>query len=118
MHFLVAIKMHRPGEKDARLVLRKLLLHKQCVGAKVDEFLARDDAAHDFRQLLVQQRFAAGDRDNRRTTFVDCMQRVLGGHILMQDRIGIVDFPASGASQIASEQRLEHQHQRIALSAD
>src|SRR5262245_35325639 len=117
MHFLVAVKVYRPGEEYAWLVLRKPFLHKQCVGAKVDELLARDDAAHDFRQLLVQQRFAAGDGDNRRTTFVDGMQRVLDGHILVQDRIGIVDFSASGASQVASEQRLKHQDQRITLSA-
>ena len=71
----------------------------------------------DFRQLLVQQRFAAGDRHDRRTAFVDRVQGVFDRHVLVQDRIGIVDLAAAGASEVAPEQRLKHQHQRVALAA-
>ncbi len=71
----------------------------------------------DFRQLLVQQRLAAGDRDDGRAAFVDGVQRVFDRHVLVQNRVGIVDLAAAGASQVAPEQRLKHQHQRIALPA-
>ena len=37
--------------------------------------------------------------------------------LLLQDVGGILDLAASGAGQIAAEQRLQHQDQRILLSA-
>ncbi len=45
------------------------------------------------------------------------MQCVLDGHVLVQDRIRIVDLAATGTRQIAPEQRLKHEHQRVTLSA-
>ena len=117
VHLLVAVEMHRPGEEGARLVLVELLVHQQRIGAEVDEFLAARRCRDDFRQLLVQQRLAAGDRHDRRAALVDGAQCILDGHVLVQDRIRIVDLAAARASQIAPEQRLQHQHQRIALAA-
>jgi hypothetical protein len=65
----------------------------------------------------VQQRLAAGDRNDRRTAFVNGMQRVFDRHVLMQNGIWIVDLAAAGAGEIAPEQRLKHQHQRVTLLA-
>ena len=36
---------------------------------------------------------------------------------LVQDRVGIVDLAAAGAGQVAAEQRLQHQHERVAPDA-
>ena len=44
-------------------------------------------------------------------------KRVGDRDALVQDLVGIIDLAAAGASQIAAEQRLEHQHQRITLAA-
>ena len=44
-------------------------------------------------------------------------QGVFDRHVLVQDRIRIVDLPAAGASEIAPEQGFEHQHKRVALAA-
>src|SRR4029078_13683195 len=52
VHLLVAVEMYRPGEEGARLVLRQLLVHQQCIGAQVDALLGWEDAAHDFRHLV------------------------------------------------------------------
>ena len=36
---------------------------------------------------------------------------------LIEDGIGVIDFAAPDAGEIATEQRLEHQHERIAADA-
>ena len=113
---LVAVEMHRPDEIRARLVVLHPLFHQQRVGAQIDELPPRDDALDDRRQFLVQQRLAAGDRDDRGAALIDRLQRVGDGNALIQDLVGIVDLAAAGAGQIAAKQRLQHQHQRIALS--
>src|SRR5690606_28345895 len=76
-----------------------------------------DDAADDLRHLLVNQRLAARDRHHRRSALVDGAQRVLDAHALLQRVGGIVDLAATRAGEVALEQRLEHQDQRIALHA-
>ena len=118
VHLAVAVEMHRPGEIGVRLEAVDLLLQQQRVGAEIDEFLARDDALRRSSAISrVQQRLAAGDRDHRRAAFVDRLQALRDRQALVQDRIGIVDLAAAGAGEIAAEQRLQHQHQRVALDA-
>ena len=81
------------------------------------ELLARDDAFDNRLHVLVQQRLAAGDRDDRRAAFVDRLQAVLDRQAAIEDIVLVIDLAAAGAGQIAAEQRLQHQHQRIALDA-
>ena len=45
------------------------------------------------------------------------LERVFDADPLLQDFLRVVDFPAAGAGEIALEQRLQHEHQRIALVA-
>src|SRR5690606_34203015 len=113
----VAVEMHGPREIRRRLVVVDLLLEQQRVRAEIDELLARDDAANDLRHLLVNQRLPARNRDDRRAALVDGAQRILDAHALLQDIGRIVDLAAPGAREVALEQGLEHQHQRIALHA-
>ena len=72
---------------------------------------------HDLGKLLVEQRLAAGDRDHRRAAFIDGCKAVGHRQALVEDFVGIVDLAAAGAGEIAAEQRLEHEHERIALAA-
>ena len=64
----------------------------------------------------MQQRLAAGDRDDRRAAFVDRRHAFVVRQALVEDLVRIVDLAAAGAGQVAAEQRLQHQHQRIALA--
>ena len=84
---------------------------------RIDELLLRDVALDDARHLLVQQRLAAGDRDHRRAALVDRVHALLERQALVEDLVRVVDLAAAGAREIAAEQRLEHQHERIALGA-
>ena len=55
--------------------------------------------------------------DDRGAAFVDRLEAVLDRNALIQDLVGIIDLAAAGAGEIAAEQRLQHQHERIALAA-
>jgi hypothetical protein len=114
---LQAVEMHREEQIGRRLEQIELLFQQQRVGAERDELLARHEAAHDLADLLVDQRLAAGDRHHRRAAFVGRVPAFLRRHAAVEDRIGIVDLAAADAGEVAAEQRLQHQHQRIALAA-
>ncbi len=118
MHLLVAIKMDRPGEIGIGLELIYSLGQQQRVGADDGEFPARDHALDDLREVLVQKRFAASDDHDRRAAFVHRSERIFNRQALVENMIGVVDFAATGACQIAAEQRLHHEHERITLAAE
>jgi len=66
----------------------------------------------------VDQRLAAGDRHHGRAALVDGVEAFLDRQPLVEDRIRIIDLAAAEAGEVAAEQRLEHQHERIALAAE
>src|SRR5690348_7447624 len=117
VHLLVAVEMDRPDEERIRLEAVDLLLEQQRVGAQIDELLACDDAFGDLLDLAVEQGLAAGDRDHRRAAFVDRLEALFDRQALVQDLVGIIDLAAAGAGEVAAEQRLEHENQRITLDA-
>src|ERR1700691_5623159 len=65
----------------------------------------------------MHHRFAAGDRDHGRSALIDRFEAGFGREICLQDVGRVLNLAASGASQIAAEQRLEHEHERIALAS-
>src|SRR5208282_3447432 len=114
---LETVEMDGEGEVGRGLEEVELLLQEERVGAEVDELLARDDALDDLVDLLVEQRLAAGNRHYRRAAFVDRLQAFRDREALVEDLIGIVDLAAADAGEVAAEQRLEHEHERIARVA-
>src|SRR5229473_122232 len=94
----------------------ELLLQEQRVGAERDEFPLGHDAFDDLADLLVDERLAARDRDHGRAAFVDRVEAFLDRQPAIEDRIGIIDLAAAEAGEVAAEQRLQHQHQRIAFA--
>src|SRR3974390_845638 len=109
--------MDRPGEVVVRLVLSDLLRQKERVSAENYEFVAFEEAFHDLRHLAMEQRFAARDRRHRRAAFVDRLHALVIAQALIQYLVGIVDLAAARACEIAAEERLEHQNERIAFAA-
>ena len=113
---LLAVHVDAEGEVLARLEQVELFLQQQRVGAEVDVLLPRDQPFDDFVDLRVQQRLAAGDANHRRAALVDRLEALLRRELLLEDVGGILDLAAAGAGEVAAEQRLEHQHQRIPLA--
>ena len=117
MIFLGTVQMHRERQVRRRRVVLHSLGQQQRVRAQVDELLALDVALDDLRHFLVDQRLAAGDGHDRRTALVDRGQCVFDRNALIEDVVRIINLAAAGARQVALEQRLEHEHQGIALFA-
>ncbi len=77
----------------------------------------RDDQAFDdLGNLGVHERFAAGDGDHGGSAFVDGAETFFRREIFFQDVGGVLDLAASGAGQVAAEQGLEHEHERVLLA--
>src|SRR6266496_6690063 len=111
------VQMHREKQIWRRFEQMEFLFQQQGVGADRHEFLACHQTTDDLANFLVDQRLAAGDRHHRRATFVGGIPAFLRRHAAIEDRVGIVDLAAADAGEVAAKQRLEHQHQRITLSA-
>src|SRR5579872_3738140 len=94
----------------------QLFLEKKRVRAQRNEFLARDNAFDDLADFAMNEGLASRNGDHRRAAFVDRVQTFLHRKPLIEDRIGIIDFAATGTGQIATKQRLQHQHERVAPS--
>ena len=115
--FALAVHVDAEGQVLAGLEEMDLLLQQQRVGAEIDVFLACDQALDDFVDLRVHERFAAGDGDHGGAAFVDRAEAFFGGEVFLQDVGGILDLAASGAGEVAAEQGLEHEHERVLLAA-
>src|SRR6266516_7002943 len=111
------VQMHREKQIWRRFEQMEFLFQQQGVGADRHEFLACHQTTDDLANFLVDQRLAARNRHHRRATFVGGIPAFLRRHAAIEDRVGIVDLAAADACEVAAKQRLEHQHQRIALSA-
>ena len=76
---LQPVEMNAEGQVFGRLEQVELLFEEQRVGAQVDVLLPLDQALHDRVDLGVHQRLAARNADDRRRTFVNRAQTLLGG---------------------------------------
>ena len=76
--FALAIHVNREGQIFAGGEEVQLFFQEQRVGAEVDVLLARDQSVHDFGDLGMHQRLAAGDADHRRATFINGAKTFLG----------------------------------------
>src|SRR5689334_1894315 len=106
MHFAIAVEVHRPHEIRTRLEQAKTLLHKECVRAQVNELASRDDAVDDRTDVLVKQRLAARDGNDRRAALVDSGETFADRQTLPEDFVRVIDLAATGARQIAAKERL------------
>src|SRR6516165_2721892 len=113
MVIAVAVEMDCPGEISAGSEQLDFFLEQQSVGAEVNEFLLRRNALDNLVDLAVQQRFATRDHHHWSTTFIDGREALVDAQALIEDRVRVVDLVATGAGEVATEERLEHQNERI-----
>ncbi len=109
----LAVDVDRKREILARRKEVQLLLQQKRVRAHVNVFLARDEPGNDLRHLRVQQRLAAGDRNHRGAALFDCLEALFRREFGLEDVRGILNLSAARTGEVAAEQRLEHQHERI-----
>ena len=113
--FLLAIEMDAEGEVLAWLEEMNLLFEQQSVGAQVNVLLARHQPFHDLVDFGMHERFAARNGNHGRAALIHRPEALLGRELALEHVGGVLDLAAACASQVAAEQRLQHQHQRILL---
>src|SRR5205807_7523624 len=79
--------------------------------------LALDQAGDNLMNLGMHQRLAARYCDHGRATFFHGAEAFLRREVLLQNVGWILDLATPRARQVAAEQWLQHQHQRIPLSS-
>ena len=67
--------------------------------------------SREIKKILSDPKF------DRRAALVDCGDALLDRQIFLQDLGRVLDLAATGARQVATEQGLEHEHERIAFAA-
>ena len=117
MLFFEPIHVNAEGQVFGRRVLIQLALQQNGVRAQIDIFFPVDQSLHDRGHFGMDQRFPAGNTDDRRAAFFSCLPTLLGGQAPVEHMIRVLNFSATGACQVAPEQRLQHHHQRVAFSA-
>ena len=118
MEFARSIHMDRKGQVSRRREFVKRFFELDRVGAEIDEAFEIDQTGHDVINLWMQQRFAAGNRNDRRPALLGCVQTLIDRQVTLQNRGWMLDLATTGAGQVASHQRFQHQHQRIARVAE
>src|SRR6266852_3344735 len=65
----------------------------------------------------MHQWFAAGNRNHRRAAFIHRLKTLFRRQFFFQNMRWVLNLSAAGARQVAPEQRLQHQNERISLAA-
>src|SRR5207302_95867 len=69
------------------------------------------------RDLRMHQRLTTGDGDHRRAALFHGGKTLFRREVFLEDVRGILDLAASGAGQVAAEERLQHEDERVALAS-
>src|SRR6202000_1699297 len=109
----LAVYVDREREIFARLEKVKFFLKNPRVRAHVYVLLASDQSGYDLRHLWVQKGFTAGDGDHRGAALFDSAEAFFRRQVLLKDVGRVLNLATSGTGQIAAEEWLQHQHQRI-----
>ncbi len=112
---LLAVHVDREREILRRFEQMQLLLQQKRIGAHVDVLLTCNQTGDDLRHLRVQQRLTTGNRHHRRSTLFYRPEALLRAQLRFQNMCRILNLSATRTCQVAAEQRLQHQHQRISL---
>src|SRR5947199_100286 len=95
----------------------ELLLWGQRLGAESQLLRPRDQRLHEPTDLRLHQRLAARDRHDRRAAVLHRPEALLDREILGKDLRRVLDLAAPRAREIAAEEGLEHEDQRVARAA-
>jgi len=90
---------------------------EQCVGTEVDVFFAGDETLDDFIDLGMDEGFTSRDGDHGSPALIRRVPALLGCESFIENVIGILDFAATCAGKVTTEEGLEHEDKGIAFVA-
>ena len=115
MFVFQAVHVNTEREILGGLILIELALEQNRIGTEIDIAFLGDEALDDLGHIGMDQRLAAGNTDDRCAAFLGCRPTLFGCQTLIEDVVGVLDLAASGAGQIATEERFQHEDQGISL---
>ena len=117
MFGLESIHVDAEGEIFSGFKEIDFTFEEEGVGAEVYVFFAGDEAFDDFIDLGMDEGFTARDGDHGGPALIRRVPALLGCESFIENVIGILDFTATCAGKVATEQRLEHEDEGIAFVA-
>src|SRR5579872_407336 len=112
----LSIKVNAEGQIFAGPEKMNFLLQQQRIRAQINVFPPRHQPLNNLRNLRMHQRFAARNRNHGRAALLNRAKTLLRRKIFFQNVRRILNLPATRASQIAAEQRLQHEYQWVLLA--
>src|SRR5437764_644584 len=104
-----------PREITGGLEPIELPVHEHAVGAEIHVLAPLDERSHHLVDLWVHEGLAAGDRHHRRAALLHGADGIIDGEAPTEDVRRVLDLPASGAGQVAGEERLQLHEERELL---
>jgi hypothetical protein len=105
--------MHGERKVPGRSEAVEVLLQLDSIGTQIDKLASIRQAIDNLLDLRMKQWLTAGNRDNRRTTLFDRCKALCRRQLPAQNMSRMLNLPTTRTCQIASQQWLEHEHQRI-----
>ena len=91
----------------------KFFLQQQPVGAQIHVLFPRHQSIHDLGDLGMHQGLPARNADQRRATLFGRVEALLGAQVPLEHVSRVLNFSATRTSQVAAQQRLQHQDHGI-----
>ena len=111
------VHVHAEGQVLRGREQVELFLEEDGIRAEIDVLLALHQLGHEPVDLGIHQRLAARDAHHRGTALLDGLDALLHGEVLLEHLGGVLDLAAARAGEVAPEERLEHEDERIPLSS-
>ena len=111
-----AVHVHAEGQVLGRSEEIELLLEKDGIRAEVDVLPTLDQLDDQLVDVGVHQRLAARNAHDGRAALLHGLETLIDGQVLFEDLRGVLDLAAAGAREVAPEERLEHENERISLA--
>jgi len=107
--------MDAEGEEFGGFEEVEFAFEEKGVGAEVNVFFTGNEAFDNLVDLRMDEGFATGNGDHGSAAFVGGGPALLRGEALAEDVIRVLDFAATGAGKVATEEGLQHKHERVAF---
>ena len=112
---LEPVHVDAEGEEFGGLKEVEFAFEEESVGAEVDVFFAGDEAFDNLVDFRVDEGLTPGNGDHGGAAFVGGGPALFGGEALAENVVRVLDFSATGTGKVATEERLEHEDERIAF---
>ena len=111
------VHVHAERQVLGRREQVELLLEQDGVGAEIDVLPPLHELGHQSVDVGVHERLAARNAHDGRPALFHGLETGLDRQVLLEDLGRVLDLAAAGAGEVASEEGLEHQDERVALPA-